>query len=152
MRVYVESILPCSAELAWEEVRTSRLLLEVVRPLVVLRPLRGEQFSEHWTSGQTMLCRTFLFGLIPLGVRTVHFTQVDSAAREIHTREFDRLIHRWDHVIRVRPIDGEHCRYSDEIEVEAGRLTRLAAWFVGVFYRHRQRRWQRVARRIAMQI
>ena len=38
MKVFVESVLECPPEAAWSEVQTSRLLLEVIQPLVSVRP------------------------------------------------------------------------------------------------------------------
>lgn len=147
-RVYVESILPCDTDLAWAEVQRSELLLEVARPLVVIRPLRGEVLPERWAEGETRRCRLYLFGLLPLGTRTLFFERVDSERREIQTREHDRLVRRWDHLIRVQPLEGGRCRYADEIEIEAGLLTPLVGLFARWFYRHRQRRWQAVAKRL----
>lgn len=142
MRVFVESILPYHADRAWAAVQKISLLQEVVQPLIEIRPLPDEQLPKHWATGQTVRCRLFLFRLIPLGVRTLHFERVDSATREIATREHDRLVRRWDHRIRVTPLNDATCKYSDEIEIEAGLLTPLVALFAKFFYRHRQRRWR----------
>src|ERR1700752_4155710 len=123
MRALVESDLPCDADRAWAAVQTSALLLEVVRPLVAIRPLPGEAFPERWTAGMTLACRSYLFGVIPLGTRTLAFESVDPAARAMQTRERDALVRRWDHRIAVRPLGPGQCRYSDDIEIEAGLLT-----------------------------
>jgi hypothetical protein len=48
----------------------------------------------------------------------------------------------------VRPLEAGTCRYSDEIEIDAGLLTPLVWLFARVFYGHRQRRWQKVAMRL----
>jgi hypothetical protein len=148
MRVFVASVLPCDADRAWAEVQKSALLLEVTRPLVAIRPVPGEALPERWSATATLRCRSYLFGLIPLGTRTVFFERIDPAAREIQTRERDPLVRRWDHIIRVEPLGDGRCRYSDEIEVEAGLLTPLVWLFTRAFYGHRQRRWQAVAKRL----
>jgi len=116
---------------------------------VVVRPMAGETLPERWPAGQTVRCRSYLFGLIPLGTHVVHLERIDPSAREIQSREFDPLISRWDHLVRIRPMTEGRCRYSDEIEIEAGWLTPLVWLFALGFYRHRQRRWRRVARRLA---
>jgi len=149
MRVFVESLLPCSAERAWSAVQTRALLEEVVYPIVVLRPVKAKQLPDRWTLGPKVRCRSFLFGLITLGTRNLWFERIDQQQFEIQTREWDRLVRRWDHLIRIRPESAGSCRYSDEIEIEAGWRTPLVAMFAWFFYRHRQRRWRRVARRLA---
>jgi hypothetical protein len=148
MRVYVESVLPCPPDAAWEEVQNSALLLEVTRPLVVIGPAAGESLPERWRQGETVRCRSYLFGLIPLGTHTIVLERVDPDAREIQSREHDPLVRRWDHLVRVRATEDGQTRYSDEIEIEAGLLTPLVGMFARWFYRHRQRRWQAVARRL----
>jgi hypothetical protein len=148
MRACVESVLPCDAGRAWAEVQTSALLLHVVRPLAVILPVRGEALPERWVEHSTVRCRLRLFGFIPLGTRTLVFDRIDHQLREIQTREWDPLVRRWDHLIRVEPIDSGKCRYSDTIEIEAGLLTPLVWLFAVWLYRHRQRRWQAVARRL----
>jgi hypothetical protein len=78
----------------------------------------------------------------------LRFEHIDHERREIQTREHDPLIRRWDHRIQFEPLGPDSSRYTDEVEVEAGLLTPVAWAFAQWFYRHRQRRWRRVARRI----
>ena len=149
MRVIVESILPCCADLAWVAVQTSALLLEVASPVAVIRPLDGDALPERWAVGQSFRCRSYLFGVIPVGTRTVRVDSIDSADLAIRFSEFDPLCSRWDHLIGIRPMANGRCRYRDEIDFEAGWLTLFVWLFAQAFYRHRQRRWRRVALRLA---
>ena len=52
MKVYVESILECAADRAWSEVQTSRLLLEVMWPLLRLLPPHGTRFPSDGSKGR----------------------------------------------------------------------------------------------------
>jgi hypothetical protein len=149
MRSFVESRLPCDADLAWSAVQTSALLLEVCAPLVRIRPMPGDRFPERWLAGETIRCRSSLLGILPLGMRTIHFERIDPDAGEIQSRESDRLVQRWDHLVRVRPDANGGCRYSDEVEIEAGWRTPLVWLFAQGLYRFRQRRWRGLARRLA---
>ena len=94
MRVYVDTVLDCSPEKVWQEVQRSALLLEVVRPMAIVAPVDAPQFPERWIEGDTVRCRSHLFGFIPVGERTIRMERVDSTAREIQSREWDRLIRR----------------------------------------------------------
>jgi hypothetical protein len=149
MRVVVESELPCGPDAVWDEVKRSRLLKEVCAPLVTFRETAGRALPDAWPEGQTILVNSWLFGLVPLGTRVIRFVRVDAAAGEIVTRERDPLVRRWDHTISVRPAANGRTRYRDEVIVEAGLLTPLVWLFAQVLYRHRQRRWRRVATRLA---
>ncbi|OWK46890.1 hypothetical protein FRUB_00589 [Fimbriiglobus ruber] len=108
----------------------------------------GQEFPEKWPNGMTVLCRSYLFGIIPLGTRTLLFERIDHASYTIQTRECDHLVRRWDHLIRVESIAPGRCRYSDEIEIEAGGFTPVVWLFALTLYRHRQNRWRAIARRL----
>jgi hypothetical protein len=149
MQVYVESIFDCPAERVWTEVQTSRLLLEIIRPLLRFIPVGGEQFPERWVEAGTVVGRAFAFGVLPLGRHALYFERIDHVRLEIQTRESDRWIRRWDHLISVRELSGGRTLYSDRIDIDAGRLTPLVWLYARSFYRHRQRRWRRIARRLA---
>jgi hypothetical protein len=148
MRVYVESVLPCPPEKAWEELQRPALHREVIRPLFRFVPADPPQFPERWPEGATLHFRGYLFGIIPIGTHTIFFERIDPAARELQSREVGRLVRRWDHLVRVRPTGDGRTLYSDEIIIEAGWLTLFVWLFAQWFYRHRQRRWRRVARRL----
>jgi hypothetical protein len=143
MRVYLESLLDRDPDKTWAEVQRSALLLEVCRPLVRIVPVSSPTFPEQWQEGVTVRCKSYLLGFLPLGTRNLLIERIDPGAREIQSRESDPLVRRWDHLIRVRPAEGGHTLYSDEIEIEAGLLTPLVWLFAQLLYRHRQRKWRR---------
>ena len=148
MRVYVESVLPCPAEKVWEELQRPALLREIIRPLFRFVPADPLQFPERWPEGATLRLRGYLFGIIPIGTHTIFLERIDPVAREIQSRESEPLVRRWDHLVRVRPAGDGRTLYSDEILIEAGWVTAFVWLFAQWFYRHRQRRWRRVARRL----
>lgn len=149
MRVDVESILGCDADAAWREVLTSHLLVEVAAPLVAIRPATGATLPKRWATAETVRVRSFLLGIVPIGTRVVHFERIDPVARALQTRETDPLVRRWDHLITIRSEGTGLCRYRDRIDIDAGWLTRAVWLFAHGFYRHRQRHWSKVARRLA---
>jgi hypothetical protein len=148
MRVVVESNLPCDPQAAWKEVQTLRLLQDVCAPLAQILPEHGGQLPGVWCEGETIRCRLKLFGFLPLGSRTLHFERIDPQTRQIQTRESDAFVRNWDHLITLDETPDGRCVYRDEIEVRAGVLTPFVWLFAQALYRHRQRRWQRVARRL----
>ncbi len=145
MRVHVESLLDCDAETAWTAVQLSETLQKVSRPMVVVAALRKQQLPERWEQGATVRFRTLLLGVIPFGVRTVFFERIDADAMRIQTREHDAMIKTWDHQMHVVSAGEGKCKYSDDVEIKAGVLTLIVWMFAGLYYRHRQRRWRRLA-------
>jgi hypothetical protein len=149
MRVHLKSILPCSAEVTWDTVCRSELLRVVARPMVTFAAVGEQCLPRIWKECTNVRIKSHLFGLIPLGTRSLYFERVDGNRREIQTRECDALIHRWDHLISVREDDEGRTLYTDDVEIDAGWVTPIVWLFAHCFYRHRQRRWRRVARRLA---
>jgi hypothetical protein len=72
----VSTILNCSGAKAWNEVQKSSLLIHVIWPLARVIPV-GAPFPQRWSAGLTVQCKSFIFGLIPIGVRTLHVEKVD---------------------------------------------------------------------------
>jgi hypothetical protein len=145
MIVDVSTVLNCSATKAWNEVQKSSLLLYVIWPLARFVP-SGAPFPERWSEGLTLQCKLFVFGVIPMGVHTVHIEKIDQRNYEIQSREHDPLIARWDHLISIKPLGDLQSTYRDTIDVDAGILTFVVWAWANWFYRHRQRRWRALAK------
>jgi hypothetical protein len=139
MIVDVSTVLDCTATKAWDEVQKSSLLVYVIWPLVRVAPTDAP-FPERWSEGLTIQCKSFVFGVIPIGVRTLRFEKIDQKNYEIQSREHDPLISRWDHLVSIKPLDDSRSIYRDTIDIDAGSLTWVVWAWANWFYRHRQRR------------
>jgi hypothetical protein len=146
MRVDVSTSLNCSAAKAWDEVQTSALLLRVIWPLARIVPVGAPSFPERWSEGETVLCSSFIFGFIPIGVRSLYFKRIDEAAGVRETRESDPLVKRWDHRVTIRPDGADRSVYRDEIDIDAGPWTFLVWAWASWFYRHRQARLRKITK------
>ena len=149
MTVGVQSVFDCPPDKVWAELLTSALHREIIRPLMRFRSVDAPGTPERWTQGCTFHFRIYLFGVIPLGKHAIFLERIDPVAREVQSREHSALVRRWDHLIRLHPTPDGRTRYSDEVGISAGLVTPLAWAFAQWFYRHRQRRWRRIARRLA---
>ncbi|HSK57061.1 MAG TPA: hypothetical protein VK908_17570 [Jiangellales bacterium] len=88
---------------------------------------------------------------LPGGWRhTIRVVELDPAAGRLATEEGGGPVSRWRHVITVDPLRSGGCYYVDEVTIEAGGFTPLVAAFAAVFYRWRQLRWRRLARRLPL--
>lgn len=145
MLIRRSTILDVSAERAWTMVRQSRLLKHVAHPLQIFEPVDPPRLPAIWTDGRYRVrCRAF--GLIPIGEQWIVISTVEAGPDRYVIRDNGHgdLASRWDHLITIRPVSANRCRYTDEVEVRAGPLTPLVAAFAWIFYRHRQRRWRQL--------
>jgi hypothetical protein len=146
MKVDISTALSCQAERVWVELQTIALLQRVAWPLARLKPAGNARFPPRWSEGMTFRCRLYIFGFIPIGVRTLHVERLDQNKREMQTREHDPLVRTWDHLISVSARGAEGTIYRDQIEINAGALTFVVWAWANWFYRHRQSRWRAIAR------
>jgi hypothetical protein len=86
--------------------------------------------------------------VIPAWKHEIRIVRVDEAARVIYTNERGGGVRKWNHRITIKPLSDDRCRYTDEIDIGAGPITPLVWAYAHVFYRYRQRRWRKLARRL----
>lgn len=143
--IRVETELPTTAEAVWRAMRHPASFLYVTRgmlgvPALVGRtdPLREGECGSGWI---------LLWHVIPLWRHTIQVNAIDESSRTIRTAEHGGVVKVWKHDLHVEPAGEQRCRYSDTIEIAAGRFTRVVASLARLFYRYRQRRWRRLVRR-----
>jgi len=144
MIVARSTFLSCPFEQCVEEVLTSRLLQYVASPLVAFVPVNPPALPERWEEHKYVV-RLRLFGFIPFGRQTINISVLSRSNSHIELRDngYGSLISKWDHLINIRSANVG-CVYSDRVDVKAGVLTPFVWAFAWLFYRHRQRRWQRL--------
>lgn len=147
MIVQLRTIIDAPMERVWAEMRQSRLLLHVARPLVSFTPVDPPVFPAEWTPGDHVVALR-LFGVAPAGRQrlSISFPEMQDGARAMRDDGEGDLATVWDHLITVSPRADGRTDYEDRVRVEAGVLTPMVWLFARIFYGHRQRRWRRLAR------
>lgn len=120
-------------------VKRPETLFYIARPLVVFRPV-DKSLPKEWEVG-TYWMRMYLFGIIPLGKQAIVISYPSTEPFKMLDDGHSGLIKKWHHLITVE-VEGDGCRYQDQLEIDAGWLTPLVLRFAKLFYRHRQSRWQ----------
>lgn len=145
-RLLVSTVLPINIEKAWENVQTPELLQFVAQGMITFKPVDGT-FPRKWEVGKTYGAKMLIFGWIPFGgVHYLHILTVDPTNFRITTKEWDSSAKVWNHEVRMNPIAKDVIRYEDVIDIYGGFMTGFITAFAKRFYRHRQKRWQIVAR------
>jgi hypothetical protein len=134
----------------------------------VTRGLMGVTPESRWPSefrvGDVLVGRVWLAHVVPAWTHQIQIVRLDEERREIYTRENGGMLRNCTHRLLVEPLDARgnwvdavtgdtpatgRCRYVDEFDVRAGRLTRVAAAIIWAFFHYRQMRWRRLARQLA---
>jgi ligand-binding SRPBCC domain-containing protein len=142
--VRVGTELAAPPERVWEALKQVETLRYITRGLVGFRPLGP--VPDKLEAGDVIRVRLLLFHVIPGWVHEIRIVSVDEETRRIETTEHGGSVKTWNHVLAVGSAAAGRASYSDTIEVDAGRLTRLVWAYANLFYRYRQWRWRRLAR------
>ena len=142
MRLRCSSVQACSRDRLAAELERPVLLCRIAWPLLAFTPVDPPRLEQRWAH------KPYVFGLrlggkVPLGEHTIDPQPPAGGAEVWHDAGHSGLVTVWDHRIELREVHGM-TRYTDVVEVRAGVLTPVAWLFAQVFYRHRQRRLNRL--------
>lgn len=126
MIVQKTSLFPANRDVVFQKLQQLETLQYIAKPYATFEPI-GETVSM-WTVGSTSSYRFWLFGVIPFGTHTIHIVRFDQSG--VSSREGNEYVPVWNHDIKMEPINTNHTRYSDRVEIHAGWKT-VFIWFMG---------------------
>lgn len=144
-RIHVETILPADTERVWQAMQQVSTFLYVCRGLFGVPALAGR--TEPFQAGDRGTGWLFAFHLIPAYRHTIEVLEVDDGTRTIRTHEYGGVLRSWDHTLHAEPVTDQSCRYSDTVEIDAGRLTSAVVMLARGIYAYRHRRWRKLVDR-----
>jgi hypothetical protein len=145
-KLTVSSQIPMPIDRAWSNVKTPALLQFVAQGMIRFKAT-DEELPPEWQYGQTYSVKMRVFGFIPFGGK--HYlliNEIDDQQHQISTKEWDKRAKVWNHTISLRDSANGDIHYQDTIAIYGGMLTGFITSFAKKFYKHRQKRWQIVAR------
>jgi hypothetical protein len=143
--IHLETTLHTSAERVWYAMQSPATFLYVCKGLFGVPALAGR--AEPMRVGERGTAWLFAFHLVPAYRHTIEVVEVDENNRTIRTHECGGVLRAWNHTLHVEPTGNNHCRYSDTVEIDAGRATVLAAAVAVGIFGYRQRRWRKLVRK-----
>jgi hypothetical protein len=145
-KLTVHSEIPMGIDAAWDNVKTPALLKFVAKGMIKLKFVDGD-FPRQWEVGQSYGFKTLVFGIIPFGgIHYLFVDKIDEGNYMLSTKEWDNGAKVWNHLITIRKLDDGKIYYEDSITIYAGIMTGFITSFAKRFYKHRQKRWQIVAK------
>jgi hypothetical protein len=139
MLVKVMSVFNCDSEKLFNELKKSKSLVYIGRPLVKFVQLPEHPLPEVWEDGKYLI-KMYILGVIPFGKQWIVIS-VHNENKHIRDNGYSNLIKKWDHNIYLKDIGNNKTLYVDTIDINAGILTYFIVLFANVFYRLRQKRW-----------
>ena len=142
MTVQKTSVFPAERDAVFRKLQRPDTLQYIARPYATFEPVGSA--APVWTAGSTSAYRFRLFGVIPFGTHTIQILRFDPEC--VSSREGNRHVPVWNHDIRMEPVDANHTRYTDRVEIHAGWKTVFVWLWANAFYAHRQRKGIRLLR------
>jgi hypothetical protein len=149
MRLRCSSLQPCARERLAAALTRPVLLCRMAWPMLTFTPVDPPVLEDRWADKPYVFALR-LAGRIGIGEHTIDPRPPVGRHEVWHDAGHSELIRVWDHRIELTDFYGM-TRYADVVEVRAGVLTPLAWAFAQVFYRHRQRRLNRLVARGALE-
>lgn len=143
-RITVISDFPSNIENIWNKIQDINTLREICRPKASF--ISCDNSPMIWGEGKSFVFKLFLHGFIPVGKHTINVIKMNKVSREIYTEEYNKTVVIWNHYIKMEEVSPNVTRYTDTVDLYAGSLTSIAAWWTVKFYMHRQRKWQKIAK------
>lgn len=129
----LSSRFPFPADTVFEDVLAYRRLAEIET---------GRGGFAHLPKGLAAEGDRIVLPYRLLGIRLfdyrIEVTRVDRAERILTSEEGGGPIRAWRHRIEVRPVEGNSCRYTDRLTIDAGPLTPWIAENARRMYERRQ--------------
>jgi hypothetical protein len=145
-KLTVHSEISIGIDTAWENVKTPALLEFVAKGMIKFKSVNGG-FPKQWEVGQIYGFNSRVFGIIPFGgIHYLFVEKIDDSNYMLSTKEWDSGVKVWNHLITIRKLDDGKIYYEDSITIYAGIMTGFITSFAKRFYKHRQKRWQIVAK------
>lgn len=145
-KLTVRSKITIDLKTAWSNVKTPALLQFVVKGMIQFKAIDGT-LPKQWEIGHTYGVKMRIFGIIPFGgIHHLRIEKIDDDNYEIVTNEWDERAKIWNHTVKINDIGNGIIEYMDSIIIYGGMLTDFITSFAMIFYKHRQKRWQIVAK------
>lgn len=145
-KVHIESDLAADLDDVWDAMQLPATFVYVCRGLFGVPALAGRTEPLH--AGERGSGWLIAFHVFPAYRHTIEVRSVDEESHTIRTHEHGGVIDSWNHTLHVESAGPGRCRYSDTIEIEAGRLTWVVTLVARGIFRYRHRRWHRLIRDI----
>ena len=145
-KVVVTSVFETDIENIWCKIQDIETLREICKPKASF--ISYGNIPPVWKAGETFYFPMFLHRFIPIGKHTINVIKIDKKSREIVSNEYNKRVTIWNHYIQMEKITENVIKYTDSVELYAGYLTPLVAWWTLYFYKHRQKKWQKITKNL----
>ena len=147
IRIKISSILDNSIEKIWGKILNIETLIEICKPMARFNLVTKEKPAK-WELNKEYVFKLFIYGFIPFGKHKIILEKIDENNGLIVSKEHNNIVKIWNHIIKMENKGENIIEYTDVVEIYAGIFTLFVAIWGTIFYKHRQKKWKRIAREL----
>jgi hypothetical protein len=144
IKITVCSKLNNSVSKIWEKILNIETLIKICKPMATFKIITKENFIT-WDLNTEYIFKLFIYGFIPLGNHKIILETIDTEKNIIKSKEHNAIVKIWNHKITMEKYKEDITNYTDEVEIYAGIFTLFIALWSIIFYKHRQKKWKKIA-------
>jgi hypothetical protein len=145
IKITICSKLDNSVNKIWDKILNIQTLVEICKPMATFKTITKENI-KIWELNTEYIFKLFIYGFIPFGNHKIILETIDTGINVIKSKECNNIVKIWNHKITLENYGGKITKYTDEVEIYAGIFTLfIASWGI-IFYKHRQKKWKKIAK------
>ena len=145
LKIRISRILFNTSEKIWEKLINVETLIEICKPMARFKLISKEN-EVKWETSKEYIFKLYIYGFIPFGKHKIFLEKVDKGNKIIQSKECNKIVSIWDHKIIMEQNGENTIEYTDEVDIYAGIITIFVALWAKMFYKHRQRKWEKISK------
>jgi hypothetical protein len=145
IKICISSKLNNSIEKIWDKLLNIETLIEICKPMARFNSITNEKILK-WETNKEYAFKLFISGFIPFGKHYIVLEILDKESKIILSKEHNAIVKIWNHKILLEYEEGNITKYTDEVIIYAGILTLFVAIWAKAFYKHRQKKWEKISK------
>jgi hypothetical protein len=147
IKIIISSILNKPAEKIWSKLLDVETLIYICKPMATFKTTTKDK-NMKWELNKEYVFKLLIYGFIPFGNHRIILEKIDGTNKIIISKEHNKIVKIWNHIIKMENNGEDNIKYTDEVEIYAGIFTLFVAIWGIIFYKHRQRKWKKVAKEL----
>jgi hypothetical protein len=144
IRIKIHSKFDNSIEKIWNKILNIETLIYLCKPMATFKQVVNEKITK-WETNKEYVFKLFIYGFIPFGKHKITLDRIDKNNGLIISKEHNNIVKIWNHKIIMESKGEKVIEYTDEVELYAGIFTLFVAFWGILFYKHRQKKWRKIA-------
>ena len=145
IKIIISSILNKPIEKIWSKLLGVETLIYICKPMAIFKISTNEKYMK-WELNKEYVFKLLIYGFIPFGNHKIILEKIDETNKVIISKEHNKIVKIWNHIIKMENKGEKNIRYTDEVEIYAGIFTLFVAIWGIIFYKHRQKKWKKIAK------